>query len=40
VCVVAERPETVDTVMFPQGFHEQVRLGAVRYRDGWRPQLA
>lgn len=42
VCVVAERPELVQTEPVPGTWHDEVRLrrGGVRYRDGWHPLLA
>ena len=36
-CVVVERPAAVRTEPVPGGWHEQVRLTDVEYRDGWRP---
>ena len=37
VCVVADRPEQVHTESLPGAFHDEVRLVAVHYRDGWKP---
>ena len=41
LCIVADRPELVQTEAVPGAWHDEVRLrpGGVRYRDGWRPLL-
>lgn len=41
VCVVVERPATVQVEPVPGALHDEVRLrrDGVRYRDGWRPPL-
>jgi hypothetical protein len=42
VCVVVDRPESVDLETVPEALHDEVRLTrtGVRYRDGWNPLLA
>jgi hypothetical protein len=35
VCVVTDRPAEVHTEAVPGGWHEEVTLARVRYRDGW-----
>ncbi|MFI0404772.1 DUF6745 domain-containing protein [Actinomadura sp. 3N508] len=42
VCVVADRPDLIQTEPVPGTWHDEVRLGrdGVRYRDGWQPRPA
>jgi hypothetical protein len=42
VCVVVDRPASINTEPVPGTWHDEVRLrrGGVRYRDGWHPLLA
>jgi hypothetical protein len=38
VCVLVDRPAKVSVEPVPGGWHEEVALTSVAYRDGWRPR--
>ena len=40
VCAVVERPAVVRTEPVPGAWHDEVRLRAVEFRDGWRPAVS
>jgi hypothetical protein len=40
VCVLVDRPGVVHTEPVPGAWHDEVRLRAVEFRDGWRPTVS